>query len=534
MRTLLSILTILLLSLSALAQDSLNVRRVGYYDTPGYADAVAVSGNYAYVADGTSGLRIIDINNPANPQQVGFYDTLGYAFDVVVSSNLAYVADLDYGLRIINISNPMYPYQVGFVNTPWVSGVAVSGIYAYVAVEGVGLRIIDVSNPANPQVVGFRDYHGRSVAVVGNYAYIAGYSSFGIINISDPVNPQLVGSSNSMFGAERVAVSGNYCYVANGNDGLRIINISNPMYPNQVGFYNTLGYARGVAILGDYAYVADESSGLRIINISNPTNPREDGFYGRTSSIGDHRGVTISGNFVYTAENSSGLGIYDCSLAIRHISITYPNNTFSIPIGSVDTIRWSSATINGNVNIELNRSYPSIAWEMLFANTPNDSSQPWTVTGPYTNSARIRITSVENPAIGDTSDANFTIGIVPATPGNLTVTLQGEDALLAWARVDTSLSGYPITVERYLIFYRDDGAEPWQYLWATFGANTTNFTHTSVVRYSPAMYYEVRAWIGDTDAFDRIIQDIPPGLREDVLLQRIGGNVSAPIVKQVE
>ena len=43
-----------------LAQDSLNCREVGYYDTPGSAYGVAVSGGYAYVADDSAGLRIIE------------------------------------------------------------------------------------------------------------------------------------------------------------------------------------------------------------------------------------------------------------------------------------------------------------------------------------------------------------------------------------------------------------------------------------------------------------------------------------------
>ncbi|MDI6756244.1 MAG: hypothetical protein QME78_17875 [Thermodesulfobacteriota bacterium] len=76
------------------------MRTVGYYDTPGYAYGVAVSGNYAYVADGGSGLRIINISDPATPTEAGFYDTPGYAMGVAVSGDYAYVADGDAGLRI--------------------------------------------------------------------------------------------------------------------------------------------------------------------------------------------------------------------------------------------------------------------------------------------------------------------------------------------------------------------------------------------------------------------------------------------------
>ena len=48
---------------------------VGTCDTSGYAYGVSVAGNYAYVADGYSGLQILNISNPAAPTLVGSYDT---------------------------------------------------------------------------------------------------------------------------------------------------------------------------------------------------------------------------------------------------------------------------------------------------------------------------------------------------------------------------------------------------------------------------------------------------------------------------
>ena len=52
-------------------------------------------GNYAYVALDAAGLAVIDVSNPANPVRVGGYDTSGNAFGVAVSGNYAYVADGD-------------------------------------------------------------------------------------------------------------------------------------------------------------------------------------------------------------------------------------------------------------------------------------------------------------------------------------------------------------------------------------------------------------------------------------------------------
>ena len=68
---------------------------------PSDAWGVALSGNYAYVADDTSGLQIIDISDPANPTFKSSYDTPRYAHGVALSGNYAYVADSNSGLQVI-------------------------------------------------------------------------------------------------------------------------------------------------------------------------------------------------------------------------------------------------------------------------------------------------------------------------------------------------------------------------------------------------------------------------------------------------
>ena len=47
---------------------------------------VALAGNYAYVANGESGLSIIDVSDPTAPTEAGFYDT-GYACGVAVAAS---------------------------------------------------------------------------------------------------------------------------------------------------------------------------------------------------------------------------------------------------------------------------------------------------------------------------------------------------------------------------------------------------------------------------------------------------------------
>jgi hypothetical protein len=77
------------------------VKRLGGYDTSGYAHGVQVVGTVAYVADGGAGLQILDVSNPAQVKRLGGYDTSGYAHGVQVVGTVAYVADGEACLQIL-------------------------------------------------------------------------------------------------------------------------------------------------------------------------------------------------------------------------------------------------------------------------------------------------------------------------------------------------------------------------------------------------------------------------------------------------
>ena len=80
--------------------NSENPAVVGQYDTPEYANAVYVSDNRAFVADGNGGLQVIDISDPAQPEILGSIET-SYAYNVYVRNDTIYVSDRDMGLVII-------------------------------------------------------------------------------------------------------------------------------------------------------------------------------------------------------------------------------------------------------------------------------------------------------------------------------------------------------------------------------------------------------------------------------------------------
>jgi hypothetical protein len=58
-------------------------------------------GTVANVADGGAGLQILDVSNPAQVKRLGGYDTSGYAHGVQVVGTVAYVADGEACLQIL-------------------------------------------------------------------------------------------------------------------------------------------------------------------------------------------------------------------------------------------------------------------------------------------------------------------------------------------------------------------------------------------------------------------------------------------------
>jgi hypothetical protein len=117
------------------------------------------------------------------------------------------------------------------------------------------------------------------------------------------------------------------------------------------------------------------------------------------------------------------------------LTLVVPNGAETWCMGTAQTIRWTPAGMTGNVKIELNRGYPSGAWETLVTNTANDGSELWSVGGAATIHARIRIIGLDCPFPGDTSNADFTISspaIAVSSPHGGEVWSAGENRPITW------------------------------------------------------------------------------------------------------
>ena len=105
-------------------------------------------------------------------------------------------------------------------------------------------------------------------------------------------------------------------------------------------------------------------------------------------------------------------------------------------------ITWNAGYAEGNVLIELNRDYPTGAWETLFASTDDDGVESWTVTEPASSNCRIRISSLADPQLIDVSLLDFTIQVpsITVVQPNGGEVLNGEElSSVEWT--STALSG---------------------------------------------------------------------------------------------
>ncbi|TAK78891.1 MAG: hypothetical protein EPO12_11675, partial [Aquabacterium sp.] len=100
----------------------------------------------------------------------------------------------------------------------------------------------------------------------------------------------------------------------------------------------------------------------------------------------------------------------------QYVTVLSPNGGERIGQDSAVEIRWRSFGFSGNVSIEY-RGGNAANFTMLSANEANDGSYNWLVDAasfvPGTN-YEIRITSITAPAVGDVTDATFSV-IAPIT-----------------------------------------------------------------------------------------------------------------------
>ncbi len=291
---------------------------------PTLANRVAVSGDFAYVAEGL-GLQVANIASPAAPVAQPSPPVLAGAYSLAVDGDIAVAASFGNGVRVYSLAAPASPQQLGPGLAPLAAayGVAVRWPYAYLAESG-RLEIMDLS-PAlvgqAPLSVGSTALigNGNDVALAGDYALVGDSANcVDIVNVADPSDPVVVGNFLTTGFVPAVGARGAYGYAVtlSSPQAFSVISLTNPLQPQAAATLSLTLAASQVNSLttaGDFVYLSASNGGgtgygMAIIDVSNPAAP----VLRNTASLGfDGRFVEVVGDYaVVTPASGSTLRVY--------------------------------------------------------------------------------------------------------------------------------------------------------------------------------------------------------------------------------
>lgn len=168
----------------------------GQVPVPGSPGRMDVADHLVFVACGSTGLSIVDANDPANPLLTGSFAGSGSIVDLRVVGDLAFVVDSSLGVLVLDVSDPSTPILIGNFADDQARGIDVQGHVGCIARREDGLTVLDFSDPTQPVALGAFNCPMTltTVRINGAYAFVGNGSNrnFQILDISHPSDPRRV------------------------------------------------------------------------------------------------------------------------------------------------------------------------------------------------------------------------------------------------------------------------------------------------------------------------------------------------------
>ncbi|MBN2105106.1 choice-of-anchor D domain-containing protein [bacterium] len=320
--------------LQIVQMDTINktLTRIREIGTWGYASGVSQNYKHAYVAAGSQGMLIINVNNIYDPYIQGRYATSRPARDVwVVRDTLALVAADISGLFMISTKvkeTPVLLDSLDFASVfsgyqlpePKAQNVIAIGGMAYAATGWGGLRIIDIQDPSDLKEEG-RWYYSQPLNVIdmrhsGSDIYIVcGHDGvWGPIDVSNPVtveNQILPFPPLDTDGiSNRIWVEGDTAYVCDGPNGLVLADVQEGSQISIESILPSSDLAYDVDTDEHYAYVAAGHAGLKIFDLNYDEETLDHlELLSEYNTPGEVRSVQVQDGFAFLADGSKGLHV---------------------------------------------------------------------------------------------------------------------------------------------------------------------------------------------------------------------------------
>lgn len=291
--------------------------------------AVAVQGEFLFVADGPGGLRVLDIaaidNQSARLKIVEkaagllSQDTrlpMKNAVHIVLPSSAPVSLARNRWMRENRPENREQPLHEIFR-------------YALVADEEEGLVLVDIQtftdgDPTNNRLrraVTFNPENAlsgaRQITLAGVHAYVlTAEKGVAVVDLSEPLKPRLVAQVGGgvIRGGRAITHQFRYAFVLD-SQGLKVMDITHPARPRldprtRIPLPDARG---GIVTMRTYALAAAGRQGLAIIDVGNPAEPRLVQIFSGKGQLTDVNGVTVgtvnASTFAFVADGKNGLRV---------------------------------------------------------------------------------------------------------------------------------------------------------------------------------------------------------------------------------
>lgn len=292
------------------------------------AQAVAISGNYAYVL-ATDYVNVVDISNPASPSIVEDLNdtTYGGVYDCAIVGTKLYSTHPNLNRVVVtDISNPL----------------AIS----------LSTSLTDASNLDEP----------RQCVVDGDFLYTncnaaSPNGDLAIVDIT--TTPPTIEGTLALGAGVTISKSGNYVFADSGN--LRVVNVSNPASPSLAATMTTPTITEAwQSILNDNIFISDATDDeIHVIDVSTPTSPTA-----RTGSpfttAGTELDFCVGSDFYGTSHLIVAAQFSD---RLTAINIQDPDALFltdSVTHASLDAVR--RVAVSGNTVVGVGSGWVSV-WD---------------------------------------------------------------------------------------------------------------------------------------------------------------------------
>jgi hypothetical protein len=263
---------------------------------------VEVLGSTAYVAAGQAGFVVFDVSDPASPERIGHFQTPGFAERVAIDEDGAFVANnfsSPFTIWHLDISDPINPRALGKYEGPITSG----GIETLDTEEGRAyfttyvsgyipttweFGVIDVSGPDQPFLVGRIAHRGNSgdFHFIDGIAYLPSSTGLFAIDAESVTGRSLTGRGSeipaSIVGRfvaggkpTRLAVQDNLVFLFT-SGGLHVIDVGASPDPVQLSVSPLNGQGPAVIETGRALFLAsrDNNTMMEIYDVLSFSDPR--------------------------------------------------------------------------------------------------------------------------------------------------------------------------------------------------------------------------------------------------------------------